>query len=78
MNQIQLDEFNKEIGYKEGEIFWKPNYNYTSELWESLKKQGWHMSRIKNFVEIYDNTGFRVVDTIGLTHALKELAIKLR
>lgn len=74
MNEIELNKYNESIPYAEGKIYWKENKYYTSALWERLKKEGWEMKTTKNFIEVHDNEGFKVIDTIGVFNALKELS----
>lgn len=77
MNQIQLDLINNDI-YEDGKIYWNAGYDFTSNLWERLKKEGWSMRRTKGFVQIFDKEGHKVVIEFGIVQALKELANVLR
>ena len=78
INQLQVEEINKNISYEEGKIYYKFGKNVTSKLWERLYKTGWIMTSHKGLVNIYDANNNKVVIEIGRINALKALSDLMR
>ena len=78
MNEIQLTEMNKEIGYKEGEIFWNWNKGYTSKLFQSLYKEGYKAVKSGAIYILKDNEGNEVTTGYSWEGLLKNTAILMR
>lgn len=51
---------------------------YTSDLWESLKKQGYTMEYFKGLCNIKDKDNYILVQEIGVPNTLYQLAIVMR
>jgi hypothetical protein len=41
MNQLQIDQLNKDIPFNDGKIFWEPNKGYTTKTIKYLFQCGW-------------------------------------
>lgn len=73
MKNIDLTEINELIVGTDGEIFYTHN-GYTSKLWKKLQVHGWNMKRLGKTVDVYNNSGTRVIQSDSKVNALKSIA----
>lgn len=83
MTEKYLNELNSKL-YEDGKIKECQGTSslleqtYTSNLWESLKKQGYTMEYNKGLCNIKDTDNQIIVQEIGIPNTLYQLAIVMR
>lgn len=83
MTENYLNELNSKL-YEEGKIKESQGKSsllektYTSELWESMKKQGYKMESFKGLCNIKDKQNNIMIQELGIPNALYQLAITMR
>lgn len=74
MTNLQIENLNKEITYKDGKIVFEPNKGYTSETMKYLYKCGYMATTSGALHYLYDNEGNKVVTAYSWIGLLYETA----
>lgn len=78
MNEIRINEINKEIGYPEGHIYWNWCKGYTSKLIQRLYKVGYYAVKSGAIYIFKDKEGKEVTTGYSWEGMLKNVAILMR
>lgn len=77
INEIELDEINKAL-YEDAKIYWIPNKNYSSKLFERMMQQGYEMRKSGKVSFMVDLNGHTIASGFSKIDFLQRLAYMMQ